>query len=138
MRASTRGFLPILLFVALFETCLAGPKVVPHPKAGTVQIRNSKFVVVVELKDPKKIKLLQDLFRRSTRVGSTKTHLKTPTHKIDFSDRWLIDLQSGEFGILTKTVSDVYQIDMKEIATLKKLVKPAEQVVPPKSDRAGG
>ena len=117
-----------VLCSAFCGICDAGPSVVTHPKSPSVRIRNDKFVVVQELKDPKQIKVVQDAFFRAKRVGDTASQLKTPTHKIDFSDRWLIDINSGEFRVLTKMVTDVYQLDAKDLIALKSLIeKKAEQ-----------
>ena len=119
------------MLLAFCGTCIAGPTVVVHPKSASVTIRDSKFDVVQELKDPKQIKLVQDAFLRAKRVGDTATKLKSATHKFDFSDRWLVDINSGEIGVLTKVVTDVYQLDAKDLAALKSLLKPkAEQVAP--------
>lgn len=66
--------------------------------------------------------MVQDAFLRAKRVGDTASSLKTPTHKIDFSDRWLIDINSGEIGVLSKAVTDVYQLDPKDLIVLKRLI----------------
>ncbi|MES2657338.1 MAG: hypothetical protein V4689_01910 [Verrucomicrobiota bacterium] len=114
---------PTVLFVACCGACSAGPTVVVHPKSAGVTIRDSKFNVVRELNDPKQIKVVQDAFLRAKRIGDTGTQLKTPTHKIDFSDRWLVDIKTGEIGVLTKVVTDVYQLDAKDLVTLKGLLE---------------
>ena len=113
---------PVVL-LALCGVSSAGPSLVVHPNSAGVTIRDSKFVVVQDLRDPNQIKIIQDAFLRAKRVGDTSTKLKSPTHKIDFSDRWLIDLQSGEFGVLTKVATDVYQLDSKDLETLKDLLE---------------
>lgn len=114
---------PTVLLLAFCEACIAGPTVVVHPKSANVTIRDSKFDVVQQLKDPKQIKLVQDAFLRAKRVGDTTTNLKLPTHKIDFSDRWLIDIKSGEFGVLTKVITEVFQLEPKDLTALKELLK---------------
>jgi hypothetical protein len=111
------------MLIAFCGACIAGPTVTVHPKSASVTIRDSKFDVVQELKDPKQIKLVQDAFLRAKRVGDTATNLKGATHKIDFSDRWLVDINSGEFAVLTKAVTDVYQLDAKDLAALKDILK---------------
>jgi len=122
---------PSIVLLAFCGSCIAGPTVVIHPKSDSVTIRDSNFDVVVELKDPMQIKIVQDAFLRAMRVGDTATKLRSPTHKIDFSDRWLIDIHSGELGVLTKVVTDVYQLDAKDLAALKGLLEPeAEQDAP--------
>lgn len=123
MRILLKHVAPALLLTGI---CFAGPTVVPHRKAPAVKVWNGKFVVVQEFKDPKTVKIVQDIFLRSKRVGDTSTHLKTPTHKIDFSDRWLLDVEKGEIGILSKTVVDVYQIESKDLKTLRKLIQSKE------------
>ena len=110
---------------------LSAYSVVVHPKSAGVIIRDSKFDVVQELRDSKQIKIIQDAFLRAKRVGDTATKLKSTTHKIDFSDRWLIDIHSGEFRVLTKVVTDVYQLDANDLVAVKSLLEPrAEQAVP--------
>ncbi len=89
-----------------------------------MKIWDDKFVVVHELKGPRQIKMLQDAFLRAKRVGDTASKLKTPTHKIDFSDRWLIDFHSGEIGVLSKSVTAVYQLEPKDLVALKRLIAP--------------
>ena len=123
MKTLLKRLVPILLLLACCEACCAGPTVVPHPNSAGVTIRDSKFDVVQDLRDPKQIKVVQDAFLRAKRVGNTGTHLKTPTHKIDFSDRWLVDINSGEIGVLTKIVTDVYQIGAKELVKLRGLLE---------------
>jgi hypothetical protein len=119
------------MLLAFCGVCIAGPTVVIHPKSASVTIRDSKFDVVQELKDPKQIKIIQDALLRAKRIGDTSTKLKGATHKIDFSDRWLVDVKSGEIGVLTKTVTDVYQLEAKDLAALKDLLKTeAEQAAP--------
>jgi hypothetical protein len=114
---------PIALLFAICGTCGAGPSVVIHPNSAGVTIRDSKFEVVQYLKDPKRVKFIQNAFFRAKRVGNTTAKLKTPTHNIDVSDRWLIDIHSGEFGLLTKSVTDVYRLDSKDLATIKGLLE---------------
>ena len=130
MKTLLKRIAPILLLLACCEPCCAGPTVVPHPNSAGVTIRDSKFNVVQVLRDPMQIKAVQDAFLRVKRVGDTGTHLKTPTHKIDFSDRWLVDIKTGEIGFLTKVVSDVYQLDAKDLMTLKGLLESKKQNKP--------
>lgn len=122
MRSILKHVAPALLLV-FAGICFAGPAVVPHPKAPAIKVWDSKFVVVQEFKDPKKIKVIQDIFLRSKKVGDTTSHLKTPTHKIDFSDRWLVDLPKGEIGVLSKAIMDVYQIETADLETLRQLIE---------------
>ncbi len=119
LKASTHALLAFVFAVA----CIAGPAVVPHPKSPAVKVWDSKFVVVQEFKDPETIKTIQGIFLRSRRVGDTNSHLKTSTHKIDFSDRWLFDIKSGEIGVLSKAVVDVYQVDPADLESLKRLIE---------------
>lgn len=131
MKTLLKHLAPSVLLLAFCGACIAGPTVVVHPKSASVTIRDSKFDVVQELKDPKQIKLVQDAFLRAKRVGDTATNLKGATHKIDFSHRWLIDINSGEFAVLTKVVTDVYLLDTKDLATIKQLLESkAEQAAP--------
>jgi len=116
-----------LVLFCFAGACVAGPAVVPHPKAPAIKVWDSKFVVVQEFSDPRKIKAIQDIFVRSKRVGDTSSHLKTPTHKIDFSDRWLLDIKTGEIGVLSKAVVDVYQIGPNDLNTLQKLIETKAQ-----------
>jgi len=48
--------------------------------------------------------------------------LKSITHKIDFSDRWLLNIKTGEIGVLSMAVVDVYQISPIDLKNLKKLI----------------
>jgi hypothetical protein len=114
------------LLLAFCGACNAGPSVAIHPKSAGVSIRDSKFIVVRELTASGQIKFLQDAFLRAKRVGDTAAKLKTPTHKIDFSDRWLIDIHSGEFGMLTKAITDVYLLEAKDLAAIKALLETRE------------
>lgn len=123
MKTLLKHLVPTVLALTFCGACSAGPTVIVHPKSAGVTIRDSKFVVVQVLKDPKQIKVIQDAFLRAKRVGETATQLKTPTHKIDFSDRWLVDIKTGEIGVLTKVVTDVYQLDAKDLVALKGLLE---------------
>ena len=123
MKTLLNHLTPTVLLLAFCGACIAGPTVVVRPKSASVTIRDAKFDVVQELKDPKQIKLVQDAFLRAKRVGDTATKLKTPTHKIDFTDRWLVDIKTGEIGVLTKVVTDVYQLDAKDLVTLQGLLE---------------
>lgn len=102
---------------------LAGSKVVPHEKEPIVKVWDNKFKIVQEFEDPKQIGIVQGIFLRAKRVGDTSTHLKTSTHKIDFSDRWIVDLNSGEIAVLSKRVVTVFQIVDKDLIALRKLIK---------------
>lgn len=130
MKALLKRLASILLLLAYCEACCAGPTVVPHPNSAGVTIRDSKFDVVQDLRSSKQIKVVQDAFLRAKRVGDTGTHLKTPTHKIDFSDRWLVDIKTGEIAVLTKVVTDLYQLDAKDLVTLKGLLEIKRQNKP--------
>jgi hypothetical protein len=130
MKTLLKYLAPSALLLAFCGACSAGPTVVLHPQSASVAIRDSKFEVVQELRDPKQIKIVQDAFLRAKRVGDTATKLRGATHKIDFTDRWLIDLHSGEFGVLTKVVTDVYQLDAKDLRTIKELLEPKAQSGP--------
>ncbi len=112
----------LLLVVSFSDVVFAGPKVVPHPKVRFVTVRNDKFAVIRELKDPKVIKSVQDIFLRAKKTGDTKTHLKKVTHMIDFSDRWLVDIHSGEITVLSKTRVAVYRIEPKDLVEFKKII----------------
>jgi hypothetical protein len=131
MKTLLKCLAPTVLLLAFCEVCGAGPTVVVHPKSAGVTVRDSKSNVVQELRDPKQIKIIQDAFLRAKRVGDTATKLKSPTHKVDFTDRWLVDIHSGEFGVLTKAVTDVYELDAKDLVALKGLLEPkAEKAAP--------
>lgn len=119
--SSTRILWLLSLFVCSGIVC-AGPKVIPHPRVGIVAVRNSEFVVVHEFKDPKSIKFIQGVFLHAKKVGDTKTHLTKPTHKIDFSDRWLIDINSGEIRLLSKAHVAVYRIEGADLIEFKKQI----------------
>lgn len=116
----------LLLVTPLSGVVFAGPKVVPHPKVGVVTIRDSKFTIVQEIKEPDGIKFVQNVFLRAKKVGDTKTHLKKPTHTIDFSDRWLVDLDSGEVSVLSKANVTVYRIKVKDLEVLNKIINNKE------------
>lgn len=114
--------IPTLLFL-ITSFSIGGPKVVPHKNNKTgVNVRNEDFELVYRITKPADIKLVQDMFLRAKKIGDTTTLLKTPTHKFDFSDRWLLDLNSGQFGVLTKVISPVYQLQPKDIETLTTLI----------------
>jgi len=116
-------YLFTLLSLISVNICIAGPSVILHPKSPTIKVWDNKFVIVQEFKTPKKIKTIQDIFLRSKRIGNTSSHLISPTHKIDFSDRWLLDIKSGEIRMLSKAVVNVYQITPEDLKILKKLIK---------------
>lgn len=112
----------IMLVAIISGVCFAGPNVSPHPNAEGVSIRNSESDIELVISDPQKIEWLQNVFLRAKKVGDTKSHLKSSTHKIDLSDRWLLDLQNGEIAVLSKAVTDVYQISEEDLEALQKLI----------------
>lgn len=120
-RVSIRLVSLLLLMVCSAIVC-AGPKVVPHPKAGVVKVRDENFIVVYEFKTPQSIKLVQGIFLRAKKIGDTKAHFQNATHKMDFSDRWLIDINSGEIRVLSKAMVPVYRIEAGDLAELKGLI----------------
>jgi len=130
MKHLLKYLIPAVLLLVICGVCSAGPAAVVHPKSAGVTICDSNFDVVQVLRDPKKIKMVQDAFFRAKRVGDTSTKLKGATHKIDFSDRWLVDIKSGEIAVLTKVVTNVYQLDARDLAVLKDLLET-------KAERAG-
>jgi hypothetical protein len=137
MKTHLNYLAPSIMLLVFCGACIARPTVVVRSGSASVTIRDSKFEIVQELKDPKQIKLVQDAFLRAKRVGDTATKLKSATHKIDFSDRWLIDMKSGEIGVLTKVVTDVYKLDPKDLVTLKSLLEPtAEEAAGGNGDKA--
>jgi hypothetical protein len=123
-----RPYLPIGLWLALCAVCYAGPVVAVHPKAKSVNIWDDKFVVVQELVEPKQIQIFQDAFRRAKRIRNNATEPVRATHKIDFAERWLIDIDSGELVVLSKAIVDVYVLDAKDLIAVRALIDPkAEQ-----------
>ena len=123
-----KSILNIITLLFVFTgICIAGPVVSQHPAHLPIKLWNNEFKVLHEFKDPKKIKIIGDIILRSKKVGNTSTHLKTITNKIDFENRWLLDLSKGEVGILSKTVTDVYLINAKDLKTIRKLIKPTKR-----------
>ena len=85
----------------------AGPVVVPHPKLnGTVNFRETHTGVMHNVSDALTITQLQEMFKRARKIGDTISHLKTYSHNIDFSNRWLVNLDTGEIGMLRKLVEE--------------------------------
>lgn len=123
MNNMIRSITLALVVTTLISVTFAGPAVVPNPKAPTITVRNNKQVVVREFKDPQEIQLIQRMFLKAKKIGDTHTHLKTATHKIDFADRWLIDLDKGQIGLLSKEKTPVYQLHIDDLKALKKLIK---------------
>lgn len=114
----------VITFVLIpFSVAFAGPQVVPHPKSkNNVLVWEHNFEVFFRFKEPTSIKIIQDAFLRAKKVGDTSSHLKKTTHFIDFSDRWQIDLKSGEIAVFSKTITNVYQLNDEDLNTLQKLI----------------
>ena len=123
----------VSLYIVFHSIACAGPKVAPHPNAGgVVKVSNKDYSAIYEFKEAKDIALFQGIFLRAKKVGNTRTHLKKTTHKINFSDSWLVDMNTGEAGVLSKTHMPVYRIAPKDLKVLKKLLdNKAEQVGAP-------
>ncbi len=103
---------------------IAGPKVVPHPNAGgIVKVSSKDYSVIHKFKDAKDIALLQGIFLRAKKIGDTRSHLKKSTHKLNFSDSWLVDMNTGETGVLSKAHTPVYKIEPQDLKKLKRLLK---------------
>jgi hypothetical protein len=91
----------VILFLISSSIVFAGPVVVPHPKANnTVNFRDTQIRIISNISDVSTITQIQEMFRRSKKIGDTISHLRTYSHNIDFSDRWLVNLETGEFGML--------------------------------------
>ena len=88
------------LVLSFMPICISfgGPRVSPQ-NGENIIVRDNQFKIKREITHPKEIKLVQDIFLRAKKIGDTKSHLTSPTHKIDFTDRWLIDLKQGEFAV---------------------------------------
>lgn len=119
--------LKLILFYSLFFLCssvvFAGPLVTPHQKSNnTVNIRDVRTGIMVNISDASTIAQLQEMFKRAKRTGDTISRLKTYSHNIDFSDRWLVNLNTGEIGILRKMVGDVYTLEPEDLDKLKIII----------------
>jgi hypothetical protein len=103
---------------------LAGPVVVPHPKAnGTVNLRDTHTGVMHNVGDELTVTQLQEMFKRARKIGDTISHLKTYSHSIDFSNRWLVNLDTGEIGMLRMLVGDVYQLEPDDLKKLQQIIQ---------------
>ena len=96
---------------------------VPDPKVSTIKVWDKSFEVVRKFKEPKEIKLVQDVFLRVKKAGDTSARLKSRTRKIDFSDRWVVDLNKGEVGILSKSQISVCRLKKEDLLVLQKRIK---------------
>jgi len=101
---------------------VAGPVVVPNPIAKSVRVLNNDFKIVREFYDPAPIKIIQEAFLRARKIGESNSFSIASTHKIDFSDRWLLDLNSGKFHVLSKSIQNVYQLEPQDLETLQHLI----------------
>jgi hypothetical protein len=45
------------------------------------------------------------------------------THKLDIPDRWLMDIEIGEIVILSKAISEVYQLQVEDAVAVRVLIK---------------
>lgn len=124
----------IFLMVKLFSLTIfllispsvvfAGPVVVPHPKLnGTVNFRDTHTGVMHNISDALTITQLQEMFKRARKIGDTISHLKTYSHNIDFSNRWLVNLDTGEIGMLRKQVGDVHQLEPDDLKKLQQIIQ---------------
>ena len=125
-----KAFLMVILFSlmnSLFiipSVVFAGPVVVPHPKLkGTVNLRDARSGVMHTVSDVFIINQLQEMFKRARKIGDTISHLKTYSHNIDFSNRWLVNLDTGEIGMLRKQVSDDYQMEPDDLKELQQIIQ---------------
>lgn len=127
-------FLPLtaLLVIGASLPSIAGPVVVPNPITKSVRVLNNDFKIVCEFYDPAPIKVIQDAFLRARKIGKSNSFLIVSTHKIDFSDRWLLDLNSGKFQVLSKSIKNVYQLGPQDLKTLQHLIlNKAQQATAP-------
>lgn len=116
-------FLLHLLFFFSTSVVVAGPLVTPNPKLkNTVNIRDVRTGIIVNISDSLIIMELQEMFKRAKKTGNTISGLKTYSHNIDFSERWLVNLDTGEIGILRKMVGDVYTLESEDLDRLKKII----------------
>ncbi|MEM7384129.1 MAG: hypothetical protein AAF514_04220 [Verrucomicrobiota bacterium] len=128
-----RAFSTFLLACLLPGACItpdktsSGPIVRPHSQTGTVEIRQA-LKVVRTLTEAEHIEAVQDVFLRSRKTGDSQTHKVKATHTIDFSDRWLVDLQSGNLTILSKAVTPVYRMQPHDLEVLRLLILTGERL----------
>jgi hypothetical protein len=114
----------VILFLISSSIVFAGPVVVPHPhRDNGVNFRDTHTGVMSNISDVSTITQIQEMFRRSKKIGDTISHLRTYSHNIDFSDRWLVNLETGEIGMLRKKVSDVYQLESEDLKKLKIIIQ---------------
>lgn len=119
-----RLLLLVILSFTQLSVAFAGPSVIPHSKLNnSVNIRDTDTGVIRNISDASTVTLLQEMFKRAKKIGDTVSHLKTYSHNIDFSNRWLVDLDTGEIGILKKQVSDVYQLQAEDLKKLKQIIQ---------------
>jgi hypothetical protein len=115
--------LPVLFLISS-SVVFAGPVVVPHQKlSGTVNVRDTHTGVMHNISDASTITQLQEMIKRARKIGDTSSHLKTYSYNIDFSDRWLVNLDTGEIGMLRMLVGDVYQLEPDDLKKLRQIIQ---------------
>lgn len=85
-------------------------------------MRDARTGVIHNHSNELTITQLQEMFKRARKIGDTISHLKTYSHNIDFSDRWLFNLDTGEIGMLRKKVGDVYQLEPDDLKKLQQII----------------
>jgi len=113
----------LLLSLFISRSCFGGPIVSIHENADGVTVRDNEFKVIGTISTPKQIAEVQRVFLNAKKIGTTKKQLINPSHKFDFSDRWLVDMSSGEFVLLTKQHTDIYQFSREDLERLKELLR---------------
>jgi hypothetical protein len=127
MLIMTNIFSLIVLLFLSSSVVYAGPFVVPHSKLNhSVNIRNISSGAMLKISDTSIVAQIQDMFKRAKRIGDSRSHLKTVSHNIDFSDRWMVDLSTGEFGILKKRIGDVYRLESQDLENLKQIIETSQ------------
>jgi hypothetical protein len=115
-------FAILAILLASLNLSLAGPafdrKSIPE-----IKIRNANFDLVNTIKDKSEISEIIDCLSRASKIGDTSSITRKHTHKIDAKDRWLYDDASGDFTVLSKSVTPVFQVTEKDKLRIRSFLK---------------
>ncbi|MDQ8205770.1 hypothetical protein [Pelagicoccus sp. SDUM812003] len=114
----------ILTVLFLFGRLAFGGPEVSTPK--TTKIWNQNFDVVFESSDTETIERITEGIRSSNEQKNQRTR-ESYSHKIDLSERWLYDSETGELQLLSKSQQKVWKLKKEDRMYLNSLLKENRQ-----------
>jgi len=100
----------------------AAVQVAVDARSAVINIRDNNFKLVARLKDARQQRLLLAAFARAERCGNSAQGLPPVTHKFDFEQRWLVNLQNGVCYPLSMAHTPIYRLQAQDLQEIRKML----------------